>query len=382
MLDIKGLRRELTEAGIFEKCEGRTWAKLGFLFGVLALCIAGHILAPLWVSVLMTPVTALVSVTIAMLGHEGGHLALSNTRWRNDLMLHLAFPAFGGLGALYWKWKHNVKHHAHPNIAEQDPDLGLWPMASTALEYRKSSPNRQFFQRNFQSFMFWPLTFFLAFSMRAATLQYMWSYVRERGVDRKWMLDAVSLMIHVIAWLIIPTYFLGPWAVAFYIAHWAIGGAMLAAIFAPAHMGMPILTDHNDKWRLQLETSRNLRMPAWMGWFFIGLDYQIEHHLFPRIPHQKMSMAAPIVRRWAARQGAPYFVVDYFDGLADVSRYMAAAWKLDAQEGDSPEKWGLKGSEWNSAGVWIEPTDGKVSWWKQPIFPNLPGPSAATATDP
>jgi fatty acid desaturase len=344
-MDVKALRRDLEAAGVFEKQEGRSWRKLALLAVVFAGMVAAHLVMPLWGVLLLLPFTSVVAVTIAMLGHEGGHRALSHSQFRNELMIHLTFTAFSGLGTNYWRYKHNVKHHSHTNIDGEDPDLNLWPMASSAAQHRESVPARRWFQRNLQGFMFWPLTLFLSWSMRASGIEYLVRYARERGVDRRWALDVACLVTHLTCWVILPSIFISPLAILFYLGVWTLAGPMLAAIFAPAHMSMPVLTGHHDKWRLQFETTRNLAMPAWLSWFFIGLDYQLEHHLFPRIPHQNMKMASAVTRAWAAREGVPYYEVNYVTGLRDVTRYMAVAWRLDPTDPDHQAQWNMQRSE-------------------------------------
>lgn len=346
-MNIKQLRKELDAAGVFEKREAQSWAKITFLLALVAAMTVAHFTLPLWASVLLLPLTTVFSVTIAMMGHEGAHKALSRSGWRNELMAHLAFAGFSGLGVQYWKYKHNVKHHAHTNIVEEDLDLNLWPMASSAAQYQESGPARRWFQRNCQGFMFWPLTSFLAWSMRFSTWQYTIKYAMERGIDRRWLVDVGSMLLHLVLWVVLPAVLISPWAILYYVAVWTLAGPMLAAIFAPAHMSLPILTEHQDKWMLQFETTRDLAMPAWMSWFFVGLDHQLEHHLFPRIPHQNMRKAAQVTQAWAAREGVPYYQVGYFTGLWDVTRYMAVAWKLDPTDGEHISQWDAHRSERN-----------------------------------
>jgi fatty acid desaturase len=332
MLKIKSLKDEVRAAGLFERCEGRSWAKYIFLFSIVCGLLAAHATLPFWWSAALIPVTAFFCSVMASMGHEGSHRALSVSPFRNQLMFHISFPLLGGVSAKYWHWKHDVRHHAYPNVADTDPDILLWPMASTALEYRRSSPGRQWFQRNLQGIMFWPLCFLLVWSMRGSAVAHLYRYSKERGRDRGWWADVGCLCIHVVAWVVIPAIIFGPWAIALYAGIWTFVGGTLAAIFAPAHIGMPIVTDPKDIWRLQFETTRRLTMPKWLSFFFIGLDYQLEHHLFPRIPHQRLPKVAEITRRWAAENGVPYHEISYVGGLEDARSFIAKSWSIEPED--------------------------------------------------
>jgi fatty acid desaturase len=119
---------------------------------------------------------------------------------------------------------------------------------------------------------------------------------------------------------------------ALYSAIWGLVGVCLALVFAPAHMGLPLLGAQNNDWVHQLETTRNLEMPGVVSFFFIGLDYQVEHHLFPKIPHQKLPLAAAITAAWCEREGIPHLSVPYLYALGDAARFMAKGWDVDAMD--------------------------------------------------
>ena len=348
MLKITSLRKELKEAGLLERREGATWLKLAFLFSTFAALTVVHVALPFWASAILLPFTAVFAASCAMMAHEGGHRGLSANKGRNDLMLFSMMTAFGGVSGNYWRFKHNVQHHVHTNIEHHDPDIDVWPMAATAQAHRDSGPFRQWFQRNFQGYMYWPLTFLLVFSMRAAGL----GHLRQRIKDKGWgdadnRMDVASIAIHVGAWWVAPIAAFGWMGALYHVALWAIIGFFLAAVFSPAHMALPVLTDHNDKWRLQFETTRNFIMPKWLSFFFIGLDYQLEHHLFMRAPHQNMPKIAEYTRRWAAKHDLPYFVVDYGKSLLDVTQYMGHAWRVEPVGQHTQHEWAVRRSEVN-----------------------------------
>ena len=332
MLKIKSLRDELKKAGVFERCEGRTWAKFTFLMSITAALLAAMAYAPLWASILIMPFAGGLCAVAAMIGHEGSHRGLSSSPWRNRLMYNITFPMIGGVSGLYWHWKHDVKHHAYPNVADVDPDIQLWPMAASAVEYRRSSRPRQWLQSKHQALFFWPLCGMLLWSMRGSTIAFMYRHARDKGMDEAWRTDIVFLVMHYLGWVVIPTLLLGPIAIAAYLGIWTCGGLVLSLVFAPAHIGLPVITEADDVWRLQFETTRNLVMPRWLSFFFIGLDYQLEHHLFPKIPHQNLPKASAITRAWAERQGLPYQEINYWAGVKDVTLHMGRCWALEPTE--------------------------------------------------
>ena len=166
MLDMSSLKDELRAAGLFERCERRTWVKASVMMGVFLALVAVQASVPLWATIALMPVTALFGTGFVMIGHEGCHRGLSASPKRNALMANWCFPLFSGLSAQYWSHKHNILHHAYPNVHLDDPDVDLWPMASTKDAYLESGPFRRWFQRNLQGYCFWPLTSMMVWTMR------------------------------------------------------------------------------------------------------------------------------------------------------------------------------------------------------------------------
>lgn len=337
MLKTKSLRTEFENAGIFESCEARSWGKFALLIGTVAGLIVLHTFLPLLYSALLIPITGALCAVAAMIGHEGSHRGLSKNANRNRLMYNLTFPIFGGVSGQYWHHKHDIKHHAHPNVVDVDPDILLWPMASTLADHERSSKPRQWFQRHLQGVMFWPLTLFLVWSMRVSGLAHLGREIRSRGFRPALRLDLACLCIHVVAWVVVPVAFFGLSALFLYAGIWTVAGLVLSLVFAPAHVGLPVVEDPEDIWRLQFETTRNFIMPRWMSYFFIGLDHQIEHHLFPRISHQRLAEASVITKRWAKEQGIPYYEIGYWDGVKDVTQYMGKCWSIPSRRLTLPE---------------------------------------------
>jgi len=328
--DLKSLRAELSDTGVFARRTVRTAGKLMVLLAAVAALLTLVVLMPWWWAFMLVPITAIPAVTAAMIGHEAAHGSFAARPLTNELVLHLVFPFFGGLGVQHWKNKHNHLHHGHPNVVGRDPDMNVWPMALTSAEHAASSRFRRWLQRTLQGYLFWPLTMLLAFSMRYESVRYLVRRARAGAIDGAWVADAACLLAHYAVWLVVPAFWFGVLPVLLvYAGLWATAGVLLALIFAPAHIGLPVAdAGQRSGWDQQLAGTRNLRMPGWLSWFFIGLDFQVEHHLFPRIPHQNLAQASRVVGPWCARVGAPYQSASYRSSLRQVTRHVRLSWQI------------------------------------------------------
>jgi fatty acid desaturase len=289
---------------------------------------------PWWMITIAVFTGAIFGTSTAMLGHEGSHRSFSKSPTRNSLLMYLTFPFFCGLSALYWREKHDRLHHGNPNVHGADPDIRPWPFVSCREEHLRCNRVHRWFHRNFQGWAFWPMTPLMAAGMRRISIQYLVAYPRRHGIDRSWVIDVSLMLIHYAMWLLIPSLIWGPLVAFFvYTAIWAVAGVLLVLIFAPAHIGLPVVTDAHHDWIHQLETTRNLELPRAVSWFFIGLDYQVEHHLFPKIPHQHLPRAAAITAAWCHARGLPYKSVPYTFALVDATRFIARAWEQELPSG-------------------------------------------------
>ena len=337
----KALRRELEAAGVFERTP---LASLGLLLAMLAglgatFAAAAALGGVAWFALI--PVAAVFTTVAAMLGHEGGHRSFSSERWKNEALLTVTFPLLAGFSSAYWTYKHNILHHGHPNDVDLDPDVGLWPMTSNRRDHLRAGAARRWFQRHLQGWFFWPMTTLIHAAMRGAALGFMFDKWKRGPRSSLLVLDTVAIALHLVLWIALPAtvYGLG-WTLLFYAAFWSVVSFYLGTIFAPAHMGLALTdaatAEGADGWVLQLHTTRNIRLPRALSWMYVGLDYQIEHHLFPLMPHQHSAKAGPIVRAWAERHGLPYREVGFLEGYRDVKRFMDGAWDVEPEAPADP----------------------------------------------
>lgn len=306
------LKSELEAIGAFEYRPWRVYAKAAFLLAVtLGLFAAAWVVPSWWARVPLILAGIWANIGLVMIGHDAGHGAVSSSKWVNDFLGYTLFTLIGGLPLVYWKWKHNTMHHSYPNVVGKDPDVAIFPYAMNR-EQRVEGGWIAWIQRH-QSLMFWPLALLAVVTMRFDGLY--WHLTRGRklapALDR-WI-DYVAFALHFASWLVFPPLLGVPFlaALAAYAAWSIVAGVLLAAIFLPAHMESPIYRGYDENFVLQLRTTQNLITNPVFSYLLIGLDHQIEHHLFQRMSHLNMKKASPIVRAFCARKGLPYVEKDW-----------------------------------------------------------------------
>jgi fatty acid desaturase len=146
--------------------------------------------------------------------------------------------------------------------------------------------------------------------------------LRSGAVKRRG-LESVLLVVHAVGYLSALLIVLSPpQALAFLVVHQALFGVYLGMTFAPNHKGMPHPTGAEDFLRKQVLTSRNVRG----GWLIDaalgGLNYQIEHHLFPAMPTPNLRKAQPIVQEYCAQIGVAYEQASLLASYRQALRYL------------------------------------------------------------
>jgi fatty acid desaturase len=155
-----------------------------------------------------------------------------------------------------------------------------------------------------QRYLFFPLPLLEAVQLHKSSLQ----ALAARGLPhRAW--EVVLLSLHTAGYLTAALLVLSPLkAAVLIVVQQALFGLYLGCSFAPNHKGMPILTanDQNDFLRRQVLTARNVRGSRLTDFALGGLNYQIEHHLFPSMPRPHLRHAQPLVRAFCRQHGTAY----------------------------------------------------------------------------
>ena len=330
---LANLRKKLKEENLLDKPTSKSWTKVILLLVVVCALYVAHIYLPLKFGLILIPITALFSTTLAMTGHEGVHGSACRSKAGNISLAAVVFPLFAGLSMEYWREKHNVKHHAQPNVVNKDPDIHSWPFTFSQEEYNTSGRIRQFFQRHLQGWTFWPISLLVGHLMRFDGLKYIatkpFKSKKNKRFTKIWLLDTSLMLVHFFLWLALPILLGLSWQVTFgfYVLLWGLVGTYLTAIFIVGHAGRPIITEYDQNWRLQIETARRIKFGPIGSFFFVGLDYQIEHHLLPALSHFNLPKAAPLVKEYAEERGWQYQELGFFRALWQSTVALQYAWK-------------------------------------------------------
>jgi fatty acid desaturase len=297
------LSRQVRQAGLMDRRTGRYVWRIAAVAALLAAGWASFVLiGDSWWQIAVAVALAIVFTQIGFLGHDAGHRQISASR-RTSYVLGILFGNLGiGMSYGWWVGKHN-RHHAHPNTEGADPDIMLSALAfTTGQAVRSRGFSRILFR--WQAYLFVPLLLGEAFGLHASSIRSLSSRTGRRQVA-----ELILLIVHLAGYLTVVFLVLSPVkAIVFVLVQQGLFGLYLGASFAPNHKGMPILTadDKSDFLRRQVLTSRNVR-GGWLTDVALGgLNYQIEHHLFPSMPSANLRRAQPLIRDFCAEHGLPY----------------------------------------------------------------------------
>ncbi|MDQ3402176.1 MAG: acyl-CoA desaturase [Actinomycetota bacterium] len=318
--DFAALRRIITDAGLLERRHGYYAAKI--LLTLLAFaggCVAFVMLGDSWWQLAVAAFFAVVCTQLAFIGHDAGHKQIFRTRRANDAIGYL-HAGLVGISYGWWIDKH-TRHHANPNHEDDDPDLDI---AVLAFTQRQAHGRRGLvgFTTKYQAFLFFPLLLLEGFNLHWESVQAI-----RRGEVKARGLEAAILVFHVAAYLTAVFVVLSPpVAIAFIAVHQGLWGVYMGCSFAPNHKGMPTISAGTtlDFLRKQVLTSRNVRGGHWVDFALGGLNYQIEHHLFPNMPRANLRHAQATVQEFCARHGIDYVQCGLLRSYGHVLRHLHA----------------------------------------------------------
>jgi len=317
--EYAGLSRQIAGAGLLDRRPGWYAARIGLTVGCHVAGWAAFVfIGDSWWQSLVAVVLAVTTTQVAFIGHDAGHRQVFRTRRATEVTGLLLGNLTVGLSYGWWMEKH-TRHHANPNHVDEDPDVGTGTLAWTEEQALAARGAGRWLVRR-QAYLFFPLLLLEGLALHVASVRAVFSAsMRHRAIE------AVLLTAHTLAYLGLVFAVLSPVRAVLFIAlHQGLWGLYMGCAFAPNHKGMPMFgaSDDLDFLRKQVLTSRNVRGGPIVDLLLGGLNYQIEHHLFPSMPRPNLRRAQPIVLAYCGELGIGYEETSLVDSYRQGLRHL------------------------------------------------------------
>lgn len=276
----------------------------------------------IWVAI---PLCVALGLVLAFIGfnimHDGAHGSYSKNKTVNEIM-GLTMNVLGGSDYL-WKVKHNIVHHTYTNITGEDEDIDQFPVL-------RFSPEQKCYWYHRYQYIYAPVLYLFTSLSWILFNDYHKYFTRKIEAtvipSMKWKDKIIfwsSKVMNISIFLIIPSFVFGflPALIGLLIMHGVLG-LTLSFVFQMAHcvedtrfpMPDPQSNKIENEWALhQVATTANFAMKSRLAsWFLGGLNFQIEHHLFPRISHVHYRALSPLVAETCREFDVPYITYPTF----------------------------------------------------------------------
>jgi fatty acid desaturase len=294
------------------------------LFTGLVLALGGAVsglvlLGDSWLQLLIAGALGLIFTQFAFLGHEASHRQVVTSGPANDRIGRVLATMFVGISYSWWMNKH-TRHHANPNKIGKDPDIEIDTVSFLAEDAATRRGLMAWITRR-QGYLFFPLLLLEGLNLHLRSFSGLFA---RRKVEGRWL--ELGLLGGRFACYLAIVFWLLPlgMAIAFLGVQLAVFGLYMGASFAPNHVGMPIVPRDAklDFFSKQVRTSRNVSGGWWATVLMGGLNYQIEHHLFPSMPRPHLARARQLVREHCRTHDVPYTETSLLQAWGIVVRYL------------------------------------------------------------
>lgn len=255
------------------------------------------------------------------LGHDSGHYKIMPTKGLNRFVQILTGNCLAGISIAWWKRNHNA-HHISCNSLDFDPDLQHMPFFVVSSKFFNSLTSC-FYERkmnfdavsrflvSYQHWTFYPVMCIARINLFAQSIILLLS---KRKVPSRGQ-EILGLLVYWI-WYPLLVSFLPNWGerMMFILASFAVTGIQhvqfcLNHFSSTIYLGPPT---GNDWFQNQTSGTLNIECASWMDWFHGGLQFQIEHHLFPRLPRCQLRKISPFVVELCKKHNLPYNIAPFW----------------------------------------------------------------------
>jgi fatty acid desaturase len=302
--DFRVLAVQIRDAGLLDRRPGYYSVKIvltiaAFAAGWAALLIVGNS----WATIGVAAFLGVMFTQLGFVGHDAGHQQVFRSRRANRLLGLTVGNALIGMSFGWWVPKHSA-HHAHPNQVDRDPDVGEGLVFASGDGLAPGPRGLTRLLVRWQAPLFFPLML-----LRSAGLHVFGIKRLLRQRNRAAAVEGLLITVHAAFYLTAVLWVLSPLkALAFIAVQQAVFSLYLGCSFAPNHKGMPIIEGGAEMSfaRRQVITARNITGGRLTNFMLGGLNYQIEHHLFPTMPRPNLARAQSIIRAFCIESDLGY----------------------------------------------------------------------------
>ena len=272
-----------------------------------------------WFQLLMAAALGILFTQVAFLAHEAAHKQILSSGPAGERLARFLASGVVGISLSWWDAKH-TRHHGNPNRVGKDPDIEVDTISFLDVDAAKATGLRRWITQR-QGWLFFPLLTLEGLNLHVLGIR----HLLQRGpVKARWTeLGLITLRLAIV---LVPVFLLLPvgMAFAFVGVQLAVFGVYMGASFAPNHKGMPVIAPDAklDFFSKQVRTSRNVTGGWWATILMGGLNYQVEHHLFPNMPRPHLAKAREIVRDYCASFEVPYTETTLWRSYGIVIEYL------------------------------------------------------------
>ena len=316
--DYAELKRLIKQKGLLDRQLGYYAYKSVLNLVLLAISIVLlMVVDALWLQLLNAAFLAFVLVQMGFIGHDVGHQQVFRSA-RNNETLSLVMSFVVGMSRTWWIEKHN-QHHSNPNHLDLDPDIDI-PILAFSEEQALSK--RGFYRHvtKYQALLFYPMLCLQGFGLRLASVLYI-----LRNKVKYPVAEPIIMAAHLVIYGVVVFYLLGAWhGMMFILVNQLVVGLYTGWTFAPNHKGMPVLNGESqlDFLTRQVITARNVKSSFINDFMYGGLNYQIEHHLFPSMPRNRLKEAQKIVKRYCQTHSVAIHETSVLQSQREILRYL------------------------------------------------------------
>lgn len=309
---------EFKRMGCSQRDSGAMYLKAAIILGVFGATYVALVFFATggWQALLLSILLGIATAGIGFnIMHDGGHQAWSERRWINRL-LAMTVDMVGG-SSYIWQWKHGRFHHTWVNVAGHDSDIDLGVLARLSPLQRRRPWHR------WQHLYLWVLygVTVIRWHLYGDFRDVITGTIGERPFTRPRGKDLLVFVLGKLTFFTLafglPLFFHSIGAVLlFYAATAAVAGLLLALVFQMAHVveaaAFPVPTAGSQQmdtsWAIhQLQTTVDFaRSNRVLSWMIGGLNFQVEHHLFPRISHVHYPAVSRVVKATCREFGVTY----------------------------------------------------------------------------